>query len=148
FYSDQVYPMFFPEQVDRLVPATRENKQKLSAWLGTVEMCVGGEVNDALELAAGMKPDTVFLLSDGDIYPTRVERILAEQGWGFVINTLGMTVAKPEHAQTLLAIAKAHNGLFFPVGVNPAAAQMARRRPVPYHNSTSGPGPVWGSEVR
>ena len=147
FYSDQVYPMFFPDSIEKLAPATQENKRRLSQWLRTVEMCVGGEVNKALELAAKMKPDTVFLLSDGDIWHTRVTSIMNQTDWTFVINTLGMTVAESEHAQTLVAIAKSHNGLYFPVGVNPIGAQMARQRPITYHNSRSGPGKIWGTKV-
>ncbi|MEM1305376.1 MAG: hypothetical protein AAGG46_10800, partial [Planctomycetota bacterium] len=38
-YSDQAYPMFFPQGIDEMLPVTDTNKQKLGAWLNTVETC-------------------------------------------------------------------------------------------------------------
>ncbi|MEM6798691.1 MAG: hypothetical protein AAF589_04185 [Planctomycetota bacterium] len=147
FYSDQAYPMFFPDSVDQMQPATRENKQRLGEWLNTVEMCTGGKVQDAMEMAVELDPHVVYLLSDGDIRSAKVMDFLtADNGWPFAVHTLGMTVRDAEAASRLVAIARANRGVFTPVGVNPIAAEMALRRPIPYHNK--GPGPVWGSKVR
>ncbi|MEM6329464.1 MAG: hypothetical protein AAF790_04355, partial [Planctomycetota bacterium] len=147
FYSDQAYPMFFPDSVAEMQPATRQNKRRLGDWLGTVEMCVGGRVQDAMEMAIGLDPHVVYLLSDGDIRSQRtMDFLTSDSGWPFVVHTLGMTVRDAKHAQRLVAIARAHRGAFTPVGVSPAAAEIARRRPIAYHNL--GPGPVWGSKVR
>ncbi len=146
FYSDQAYPMFHPEGVNEMVPATREHKQQLEAWLATVELCTGGELNDAVDLAAKLEPAAMYVLSDGDIYESRVRRLIetaAERQ--FPIHTLGMTVRNRDDAANLVAIAEAHGGSFATVGVHSKAVQMSRARPIRYNRE---PGEVWGSKIR
>lgn len=141
FYSDQAYPMFYPHGVDKPVAATPENKEKLFNWLRTVELCIGGELVDAIELAASLKPDSVYILSDGDISSTRtMQRLTEPNDWEFKIHTLGMGTSKPNHAANLAAIANAHGGSFRIVQPSPAAVQMARQRPIRSNPS----GVAWG----
>lgn len=146
FFSDQVYPMFFPEPAEAAVPATRPNKRRLSAWLRSVEICLGGRLLDAMELAAGLEPDVVYLLTDGDIRSSRIiGGLTAKDRWPFAINTLGMGARTQQHAALLHAIATNTGGVFRPVAANPAAITRARLRPIPYHRQ---PGKVWGSAVQ
>ncbi|TWT72805.1 hypothetical protein Pla123a_41040 [Posidoniimonas polymericola] len=156
FYSDQVYPMFFPEPAPRLVPATRANRQKLEQWLMSVQMCKGDCLADAMDYAAELDPHVVYLLSDGGYLfngsgvnrkPSRKLNRLTEEtlDWPFTVHTLGMTVRSADSAEGLAMIANAHGGVFTPVGVLPAAAQLAKQQRIPYNRT---PGPVWGSQVR
>jgi hypothetical protein len=146
FYSDQAYPMFHPNGIDALVPATRENKQKLEAWLTTVEMCTGGELNDAVDLATRLEPAAVYILSDGDIVESRIRRLMEKAPERpFSIHTLGMTVRNQADAANLAAIANAHRGTYTPVGIRPAAVQMSRARPIRYNRE---PGEIWGNKIR
>ena len=71
FYSDQAYPMFYPQSVMEPLAATRENKDKLFAWLRTVELCSGGALLKAVEIAESLQPHAVYVLSDGDITSSR-----------------------------------------------------------------------------
>lgn len=144
-YSDQVYPLFFPEPAEGLVLATRENKQKLAQWLQTVEVCVGGEIRRAMKLAASLEPSAVYLLSDGAMADAVAQSLAEADGWNFTVHTFGMTVRNPQDAGKLMAIAGGHRGRFTPVGINPLAAQMAQQRPLPRH--TKAPGRVWGTKV-
>ena len=147
FFSDQAYPMYFPDAVEGLQPATPDNKRRLVRWLSTVEMCLGGRLLDAVEMAAAMEPQVVYLLSDGDI---RSERVIAEltrpNVFPFTIHTLGMGARGPADAQKLTAIATAHGGTYRPIAATPAAVRSAAVQPIPYHNRA--PGKVWGSAVR
>jgi hypothetical protein len=146
FFSDQAYPMFFPKNVMETLPATQENKKATMQWLRTVEMCLGGRLLDAMDFAIALKPDVVFLLTDGDIRSPRViERMTAKDAWGFPIHTLGMGARTPQHAQILQAIADASGGTARPVFADPTAVARARAKPIPYHNR---PGTVWGSAVQ
>lgn len=146
FYSDQAYPMFFPDPSHDPLPATRENADRLTAWLRTVEVCLGGRLLDAMELASRVEPDVVYVLSDGDIRSVRVmERLTAPGAWPFVVHTLGMGARTPAHAANLQAIAAASNGTYRPVAAHPAAVQAARLNPIRYHRE---PGEVWGSRVQ
>ncbi len=146
FYSDQAYPMFHPDGVNELVAATRENKRKLEAWLATVEMCTGGEINDAVDLATSLEPAAVYVLSDGDIYESRIRRLVEKAPQrDYPIHTLGMTLRNQSHAANLVAIAEAHRGTFTPVGIHPQAVQMSRTRPIRYNRE---PNAVWGTKIR
>lgn len=146
FFSDQVYPMMFPQSVDKPLAATPENKQLLASWLPTVETCSGGQVVQAMRMAADMEPSAVYLLSDGAYSSNAIDYLSQGNGWEFPIHTLGMTTQTQEHQANLYRIAIAHSGVYRPVVINPVAARMARSRPIPRH--MNGPGPVWGTKVR
>jgi hypothetical protein len=147
FYSDQAYPMFHPEPADRLIPATGEHREKLAAWLETVELCTGGRLIEAMELASSLNPQVVYLLSDGAIHGAATMRFMTDDhDWPFAIHTLGMTVRNAEDAGKLQTIAAAHGGTFRAVEPSPELVQLARQRPIKY-NSTA-PGKIWGTKVR
>lgn len=59
-------PMFGPEQnPGKLIEATPENIEKLRAWLYTVIPVSGTDPRRSLAESLRMKPDAIFLLSDG-----------------------------------------------------------------------------------
>lgn len=146
-FSDQAYPMFYPQPADGMLPATRQNKRLLSNWLGSVEMCLGGRLLDAVEMAASVEPEVVYLLTDGDIRSTRVVSRLGDgEAWDFAIHTLGMGVRTPQDAAKLQAIAAANDGVFRPVRATPEAIRRSQLRPMPYHNTPGGT--TWGSAIQ
>jgi hypothetical protein len=120
FVADQVYPMFYPDRASELAVATPENKQKLAAWLGKVQLAGGNnrELVKAIDLAAELRPHAVYLLWDGDLrYSESVRRDVMNhftrpQPWEFTIHTLGMGAVNAESEQNLFAIARAHNGTY------------------------------------
>jgi hypothetical protein len=141
FYSDQAYPMFYPQSEMKAVAATRENKQRLFQWLHTVELCVGGALLKAVDLADSLEPQVVYLLSDGDISGTKtMEQLSQAHDRKFAIHTLGMGVKKPQDAQNLAIIAQANRGTFQMVGTLPAAVQAAKARPI----RSNSWGTAWG----
>ena len=141
FYSDQAYPMLYPNSVMEPLAATRENKQRLYEWLDTVELCIGGALLKAVELAESLQPDVVYVLSDGDITGrATMQRLVEPNGRKFAIHTLGMGVKKPQDAQNLAAIARANHGTFQMVRPLPAAVQRAKTRPIRSNSA----GVAWG----
>ncbi len=60
------------------VMATPENKAKLRQWAMTVQMNKGKAPYEVLPFALNLRPDVIFLLSDGE-FPTAIEEILQEQ---------------------------------------------------------------------
>lgn len=134
FYSDRVYPMFHPEPVEQLLPATDENKQRLRQWLGTVELCTGGKLVNAIELAIKLRPQVVYLLSDGDITGSKTNDFMtANTTWPFVLHTLGMNVKTRENVQRLTDYAAAHRGMFRMVQPSPEARALAKQRPITHN---------------
>lgn len=161
FASDAAYPLFHPAAVGELQPATAENKQKLRAWLGTVEMCRGGQgIHEAVRLAGALGAEVVYLLSDGELGGTVVERLEGADFGGAAVHTFGMQqsvidrrtgLVDPDrlreqqgHDRNLATIALAHGGTFTPVVIPPQAAALERLRPIPRNRSRGG---VWGLKL-
>ena len=158
FFSDDAYPLFHPDPADTLVPATPDNKRRLRSWLGTVEMCRGGQgIHEAVSLAERLDPDAVYLLSDGQFSATVVDRVAAASFGEAVVHTFGIQQAivdrrtgqvDPDRLleqqswnRNLVSIATSHGGGFTPVHIPPAAAVLERIRPIPRNRSR---GVVWG----
>ena len=161
FSSDAAYPLFHPAGADALQPATAENKQRLRAWLGTVEMCSGGQgIHDAVRLAGALGADCVYLLSDGEIGANVVDRLEAADFGGAVVHTFGVQQSvigrrtgqvDPDRLreqqgrnQNLITVATAHGGTFTAVAVPAAAAALERLRPIPRNRAR---GAVWGVKL-
>lgn len=60
------------------VAATAENKQRLRKWAMMVQMNRGKAPYEVLPFALSLRPDVIFLLSDGE-FPARIGDILREQ---------------------------------------------------------------------
>lgn len=161
FFSDAAYPMWQPDRLDAVQPATRENKQRLQTWLGTVEMCAGGQgIHDAVKLAAGLGVEVIYFLSDGEHEASVVERVAKADLGDTVVHTFGIQqnvidkrsgAMDPERIreqqsfnQNLIDIATAHGGTFTPVIVPPQAAALEQHRPIRKNRSR---GPVWGLKL-
>lgn len=161
FASDVAYPLFHPAAVEGLQPATVDNKQKLRAWLGTVEMCRGGQgIHDAVKQAAALGAEVVYLLSDGALGGSVVDRLEGADFGGAAVHTFGMqqTVldrrtgeVNPDklreqqgYDRNLAIIATAHGGTFTPVMVAPQAVALERLRPIPRNRAR---GAVWGLKL-
>ena len=150
FYSDSLYPLFYPEAPQHFVLATNENKLRLEAWLETVELCLGNVVDEALAAAISIRPDAIYLLTDGDLDTTRDQRrmrfLLDSAGRDFPVHTFGMgTSESGKAAEKLKQVAAANHGTFRAVEVSPDAVALARIKARPYHNKTAGK--VWGLRV-
>ena len=161
FSSDAAYPLFHPAGADALQPATVENKQKLRAWLGTVEMCSGGQgIHDAVRLAGALGADVVYLLSDGELGANVVTRLETADFGSAVVHTFGVQqsvhdrrtgLVDPDRLreqqgrnQNLIAIATAHGGTFTAVTVPTMAAALETLRPIPRNRAR---GAVWGVKL-
>jgi hypothetical protein len=145
FYSDRAYPLFYPDSASQLVPATRENINRLKAWLPTVELCSGGDLIEAMELAVELRPDVVFMLSDGAINSQRTMSFMTNSNnWTFAVHTLGMNVKGPEQTRKLGFIAQANRGTFQLVQPSGAAIQLSQQRPIKYNKR----GATWGENRR
>lgn len=65
-YNFQTFPMFnTPAEELKLLPVTEEFKTNLSKWLGRQIPTGGTRPAYALEYSLALKPDAIFLLSDG-----------------------------------------------------------------------------------
>lgn len=86
--EQRFYVIFYDSQMERMclaepnaaeqysVCATPENKQALQRWAMRVKLERGAPPDDALEFALTLRPDVIFLLSDGE-FPERIETLLS-----------------------------------------------------------------------
>jgi len=60
------------------VMASPKNKQAVRRWAMSVGLERGAPPDEALEFALKLRPDVIFLLSDGE-FPQRIEDMMAEK---------------------------------------------------------------------
>ena len=63
----------FPMDADAPIEATRENVEDVGRWLRNVEPGGGTDPLPALTYALSLKPDAIFLLSDGEFDPLVID---------------------------------------------------------------------------
>jgi len=140
FFSDTAYPMFHPEVVNHMLPATDENKQRLAQWLYGVELVLKTNAQEAVQRALKMHPDAIYLLTDGAFTDKTTPYLLKLPPGRTAIHTVGMEV-KPEAANDLKAIAEHHHGTFRLVALDPRIRALAKQKARPTHRTR---GAVWG----
>ena len=148
FYSDTVYPLFFPQSVRRFVKANDKNRDLLRQWLDSVELCGGNAIDEALAAAAVIRPEAVFLLTDGDLFTTDEKKslLLNNPGRPYPIHTFGLGVgAQTKTATGLRQVAEANGGTFRAIKISAEMKALAQEKERPYHSKE--PGPVWGIKV-
>jgi hypothetical protein len=131
FVSDKTYPMFFPQQEPSLVPATPANKKRLVDWAPKAILASGKnrELIKAMDLAASLEPQAVYLLWDGDLRYSETVRLdvlthlTQPNQWNFIVHTLGMGITSPNSEQNLRMIAQAHSGTFRRIDVPASRAR-------------------------
>lgn len=148
FYSDALYPLFYPDPVMRFVRPTDRTKKQLAAWLETVELCLGDTVDEALAAAASIGPDAVYLLSDGRIQSQKkLAYLMAAETRDFPIHTVAVGLGRaPASREKLAMVAEANGGTFVDRDVPDEMKDLALKSPRPYHNQQ--PGAVWGRNVK
>lgn len=147
FYSDTAYPIFHPQKIDQMIPATQRNKQLALQWLGTVPLCLRTDFAEALQISYAMEPDVIFVLGDGaftdngsvrKVMNSRPERLKAIR-----IHALGMEVSQKD-AQNFIYLAKETGGSYNDVGVHPAGRVLAQQNPRAKFKNHVG---VWGIKL-
>ena len=120
FVSDRAYKMFYPQHESDMVPATPENKKRLAEWAPRAMLASGKnrELIKAMDVAASLEPQAVYLLWDGDLRYSETVRLdvlthlTQPNQWNFIVHTLGMGVTSANNEQNLRAIAQSHRGTY------------------------------------
>jgi hypothetical protein len=111
FFSSLTFPMFDSNQPEpNLLPATAANVDKLDAWVDATAIRGGTEPQDALLQALGLKPEAIFLLTDGSFDAGVVDAVRAANRDGVVINTIGFM--NPAGEELLKQIAQQNRGTY------------------------------------
>lgn len=148
FYSDTVYPMFYPQSIRKFVSANDRNRKQLARWLDTVELCGGNAIDEALAAAEVIRPEVIFLLTDGDLFTTEKKKslLLNRMGRPYPIHTFGLGVGEDtKTAERLKQVAEANAGSFRAIEITSEMKELAREKERPYHSKE--PGAIWGLKV-
>ncbi|HTI51703.1 MAG TPA: VWA domain-containing protein [Planctomycetaceae bacterium] len=112
FFNDRTFPLFYPKPAKGMLPANKTNLQRASAWIRSRDPDSTTNPNLALQQALEMKPEVIFLLTDGELDdPGEVREMIKKfNKSNVVIHTIAFE--NEEGAVTLEAIAKENNGTF------------------------------------
>lgn len=112
FFNDRTFPLFEPRPAKGMIPATKSNKERASRWIGLRRAESTTNPNYALQQALEMKPEVVFLLTDGELdEPEAVRQMIRNHNKSnVVIHTIAFE--NEEGGTTLEAIAKDNNGVY------------------------------------
>jgi multidrug efflux pump subunit AcrA (membrane-fusion protein) len=96
-----------------LVAATDENKSKAAAFIEPLQAGGGGQPDQALRVAASFGPDTVWLLTDGDLdTPSTLMQVVHSLPTSVRVNTAVFSRSPKETSkQLVLQIAADTNGI-------------------------------------
>ena len=112
FFNDRTFPLFDPKPAPGMLPAIRGNVERASRWIRSRQPESTTNPNLALKQALEMKPEVIFLLTDGELDDAAEVRqmILRNNKSNVVIHTIAFE--NEEASATLEAIAKENNGTF------------------------------------
>jgi hypothetical protein len=100
----------YPQPISKLAQATDANIRKMSTWANGAIPNGGTDPMEAIEMALRLKPDAIFILSDGEFDDSIVDRttMLNAKKPVIKINTIGFQ----NDAETLRAIAERNHGAY------------------------------------
>lgn len=109
FFTDETFPLFWPNSQYKLLPATPQNLMQARAWLRMCRTDGGTKPMRALNLALRLQPDVVYFLSDGDI-PLKTRDVAQTVNRGSIIHTISL--GAQDVGEVMLQIADDHQGTY------------------------------------
>lgn len=110
FFNSETFPMFYPRPASELLPATTANRQRAVSWINNQKPSSLTDPRRAVELALELKPDAIFLLTDGEFHPEVPALIRYLNKDGVVIHTIAFEGREGE--AMLEAIARQNKGTY------------------------------------
>ncbi|MBI3864398.1 MAG: VWA domain-containing protein [Planctomycetia bacterium] len=112
FFNDRTYPLFDPKPANGMIPGNPSNKQRATRWINTRQAESTTNPNYALQQALEMKPEVIFLLTDGELdEPEEVRHMIRRfNKTNVVIHTIAFE--NEDGGTTLEAIANENNGVY------------------------------------
>lgn len=112
FFNDRTFPLFDPKPASGMIPANPQNKSRAERWIKTRQAESTTNPNYALQQALELRPEVIFLLTDGELDdPDAVRQMIRRfNKSNVVIHTIAFE--NPEGGATLEAIANENNGVY------------------------------------
>jgi hypothetical protein len=121
FYNEEPRLLQLGPTKGRLVFATPDNKQVANDFISGIQADGGTNHVAALDIALRLRPDVIFLLTDGDEAsdpsPDEIRRLERSNGGGASINVIQFSPS-PRPGSTLVQLAKQNRGQHLFIDVN------------------------------
>jgi hypothetical protein len=95
---------------EKMQPATLENKRKYLEWCAKMKPGGATDPRDALQRALDLKPDVIYLLTDGDFSEDVVGVLQSQNSRGVPIHTI--CIGNTAGERQLKEIARQHSGVY------------------------------------
>jgi hypothetical protein len=122
FFNDSFFPMTGSSRSPQLVSADRQHKEEILGFLGSAQANGGTNPEPALRFMAGLRPDVIYLLSDGDFAPLAEDTYRQLGAAGVMVHTIGFEVWGG--VPILEEIAKRSGGSYRSAGAATAAPSL------------------------
>lgn len=110
FFDEDEYPMFWPTGSNSLIDGSDANLKKAEQWVRNFQVGGGTDPTKAMQRAISFRPETIFLLTDGE-FDSAIPNIIRTQNAGkSKINTISFISRAGEPA--LKQIAEQNGGVY------------------------------------
>lgn len=144
-FSDTAYRLGHPQSSKDMIVPTTTNKRKLDYWLATVELCLKTNAAPAVKAALALKPDTIYILTDGKFTDDTLKVLNKLKLKNTKIHTIGMNMTDAKAEKDLKSIAKKFGGEYRAVSLKGDEQKKFLRPQRPKNNSR---GKVWGVKLK
>lgn len=110
FFNDQPLPLYAPRPATSMQTATTSNRQRAVRWIRSIRPSSLTNPDRAIELALELRPDAIFLLTDGEFQDDVPSLIRKLNKGGVVIHTIAFEGREGE--PMLEAIARENKGTY------------------------------------
>lgn len=111
FFSDKDYAMFAPRTPTDMVQLDTKNWEQLLRWVNEQSLVPDTRPRRAMQRAFGLRPDVIFLLTDGDFNDDTYEYLMRLSNYKVRVNTIGFDVGENSR-EVLEKIARKFRGEF------------------------------------
>lgn len=111
FFSDKDYAMFAPQTPSSMVQLDGKIWEQLLGWVGRQGLMPDTRPRRALQRAFGLRPDVIYLLTDGDFSDDTYYYLMKLNNRTVRLNTIGFQVGE-QSREVLRAISSRFGGEF------------------------------------
>lgn len=111
FFSDTLHPMYEPQAPADMLPADWLNVARLEKYVADVKLAKGTNARPALEKAYSLKPDVIYILTDGGFTDDSRKYLNELPEKKVPIHTIGFQ-SRERGAKNLKSIAEQQNGTY------------------------------------
>lgn len=95
FFNESFFPMTGNSQNAQLVHADHKHKHAILKFLQSAQSAGGTNPEPALQFMAGLRPDVIYLLTDGEFSPLNPSTYNALSAANIVVHTIGFETGGP-----------------------------------------------------